>query len=118
MIHYVASGGAKTNGCAKTSKLSYFKHKWAVNTILYVKHKANKGILEKVAIKRIILNEIQFKNNLPPIYQDTLNSLWNEDDLVIEEHAKSLVSDYLAWKEIQIAESYCKSGHSNSPSVS
>lgn len=104
-MNYTGSGVTKTSGCAMTSSLVYTPYKWSVNSILYIKHKANKGILERVAIKRVILNSAY--NQIVPIYQDTLNSLWNEDDLLIEGQARDLAIAYLELRESQIAEARC-----------
>lgn len=106
---YTGSGGSKTGGCATTFRTVYIAYKWGENSILYVRHKAAKGILERVAIKRVILNSSpKTYNQIVPIYQDTLNSLWNEDDLLIEAHARDLVLAYWELREAEIAAAQCK----------
>jgi len=108
-LYYTGSGGVTTGGCALTSRYVYITYKWGENSVLYVKHKAVKGILERVAIKRVILNSgPKTGNQVIPIYQDTLNSLWNEDDLLIEEHARDLALMYWEIREAQIAAAQCK----------
>lgn len=108
-LYYTASGGAKTGGCALASRYVYIPYKWGENSVLYIKHKAVKGILERVAIKRVILNSgPKTGNQIVPIYQDTLNSLWNEDELIIEADARSLSLTYWEARELQIAEAQCK----------
>jgi hypothetical protein len=100
MQEYVGSGIARFGGCAKTTKTVYIGYKWGENSILYVKYKAQKGILETVAIKRVLLNGGKKTfNKIIPIYQDTLNSLWNENDLILAEEARSLALDY--WQKRQ-----------------
>lgn len=106
MLHYIGSGGIKISGCAIANKVVYVSHKWEVNSILYIRHKAVKGVLERVAIKRVILNSVA--NQIVPIYQDTLNSLWNEDDLLTEAHAIELTEIYREIRDAQIASSQCK----------
>ena len=108
-LYYVGGGEVKTGGCALTSRVVYISYKWGENSILYVRHKAVKGILERVAIKRVILNSgPKTGNQIVPIYQDTLNSLWNEDDLLIEAHARDLALAYWELREAQIVASQCK----------
>jgi hypothetical protein len=108
-LYYTASGGAKTGGCALASRHVYITYKWSENSILYARHKAVKGILERVAIKRVILNSgPKTGNQIVPIYQDTLNSLWNESDLIIEEEARDLALAYREAREAQIAAAQCK----------
>jgi hypothetical protein len=66
------------------------KWKWGVNQTLYIKAKAEKGILERIVIKQVLLNtayEI-------PVYKDTYNSLWSEEELILKAEADYLVSLY------------------------
>ena len=103
-MQYTGSGGIKIGGCAKTKKTDNIICKWSKNSILYVKYKASKGVLEKVAIKRVLLNSgLKTYNQVVPIYQDTLNSLWNEDDLIVAEEAYNLVLVYQQKKESDAA---------------
>lgn len=107
-MNYVGSGGARTGGCAITHRMVYINYRWGENSVVYAKHKALKGILEKVAIKRVILNQgPKTFNQVVPIYQDTLNSLWNENDLIIESDARELALSYWERREQQIAAAQC-----------
>jgi hypothetical protein len=108
-LYYTAAGGAKTGGCALTSRYVYIPYKWGENSVLYIKHKAVKGILERIAVKRVILNSgPKTGNQIVPIYQDTLNSLWNESDLITESEARDLALAYWEAREAQIAAAQCK----------
>lgn len=60
-------------------------HIFEINDILCIKSKAEKGILEKISIKRILLN-------VNPVYVDTFNSLWNESELISEVDALEIIS--------------------------
>ena len=106
--NYIGNGGSKTGGCALTYRAVYIPYKWGENSILYIKHKAAKGTLERVAIKRVILNKgPKTGNQIVPIYQDTFNSLWNENDLLLEEDARNLALKYWELRELEIAKLQC-----------
>lgn len=57
---------------------------WNINDVLYIKLRAQQGVLERVCIKRIVTNTNY-------LYIDTLNTLWNEDELISEEDALDLI---------------------------
>jgi len=98
--NYEGDGLITTHGYATTKKKNYIKYKWGENSILFVKNKALKGCLEKVCIKRAIINSgAQNYNQVVSLYQDTLNSLWNENDLIEEAEAKSLALAY--WQTME-----------------
>jgi hypothetical protein len=105
---YVGSGTVKTGGCAIVEKYAYIEYKWGENSTLYVKEKAEKGILERVVIKRVILNS-NAKTFLKviPIYQDTLNSLYNENDLIVECDARNLATAYWEARQAALAALNC-----------
>lgn len=105
---YTATGGATFNGCAATEKITYINYRWGENSVLYVLAKAQKGILEQVAIKRVILNSGRKTfNQVIPIYQDTLNSLWNENDLILEADARTLAAAYWEARQAAISANRC-----------
>lgn len=60
-----------------------------VGDTLYIKSRAKLGIFERVFIKKVLLNG-RFK--IVPIYKDTMNALWNENELVTREEAEALVA--------------------------
>ena len=91
------TNGVEFSGAASTAYSIYFEYKWGENSIVYVKDKARRGILERVAIKRVVLNSgPKTYDKIIPVYVDTLNSYWNEDDLILEDEARDLISDYIA----------------------
>ena len=103
---YIGSGSVKIKGCADTSRHVFITYQWSENSILFVKKKSMKGILEKIAIKRVILN-VKNGSSVIPIYQDTLNSLWNENELVIEQDARDFAIAYWEQQRDNIIEREC-----------
>jgi len=93
IFYYNCSGTIKVSGCSKMERRIYVFYKWGERSVVYIKPKAIKGILEKIAVKKVILNN---KNNeYIPIYQDSLNSLYNEYELISELEARNYVQDYI-----------------------
>jgi hypothetical protein len=90
---YTGSGSLLLVGCAETSVTPTIEHRWNVSDILFIRKKAVKGCLCKVAIKKVLFNA-----NV--IYLDTLNEFWNENDLITENEAEELAEEYvLAYEE-------------------
>lgn len=105
---YANSGKVSVSACARVEKRIFVLYKWGERSVVFVKHKATKGILEKVAVKKVFLN---FKLGFyTPIYMDTLNSLYNEEDLINEQEAKSLVQQYIDRQKSAIAASIRQCG--------
>lgn len=105
---YVGSGTIKTGGCAIVEKYAFVEYKWGEGSVLYVKSKAEKGVIERVVIKRVILNSnAKTFLKIIPIYQDTLNSLWNENDLIIECDATTLATSYWEARQAALAALNC-----------
>lgn len=86
------TGGAEAGGCATIDTIYNFTIDYQPGDILYSRQKALKeGKFEKVVIKKLKT----VKHNSPhglvhPIYWDTFNSVWNEDDLVTYAEAVEL----------------------------
>ena len=74
---YLGSGKIKIGGCTGYSVFQYVKFRFPEGSIVYVCQKAKKGILEAIAIKKVLLNG-QF---LIPIYVSTYNAVFNENEL-------------------------------------
>lgn len=107
-MNFTGSGQIKFGGCASTYRSVYISYKWGENSVVYVKHKALKGILERVAIKRVILNSgPKTFNKIVPIYEDTFNSLWNEDDLLYESEAREFALAYWQKREADLISIRC-----------
>lgn len=99
---YTATGSIRVGGCS-SYKWSYnYRYAFAIGSILYLKPKALKGVLEKVVVK-----DVRFPRksdptrrllcrfcDLYPLYVDTLNALFNEEELITREEAVELIRDY------------------------
>lgn len=92
-LYYTGNGNVNIGGCARVERRIYVFYKWGERSIVYVKPKAVKGILEKIAVKKVILNNIS--GQYIPVYQDTLNSLYNEEELITEYEARVLVQEFI-----------------------
>lgn len=68
---------------------------FTVNSIVCLKYKAVKGVLEKIAIKEVMLRSgLKTGGQIIPVYKDTLNSLYNEEELCTHEEALDLIAEY------------------------
>lgn len=79
-----------TGGCAIYSSTRYYTSKFQINEIVWLKSKALKGKVEKIAIKSI---KMPFPYNF--LYKDHLNSLYNEKDLLKENEAIDLIEQFV-----------------------
>jgi len=86
-------GGAEGNGCAVASRVRTFTYEFTENDFAFVQKKALKGLLEEVAIKEVQIGNDAYGQDYIT-YQDTWNSLWNEDELVAETDAIDLAVAY------------------------
>lgn len=98
---YVSDGGLESFGCAMIEKSIFAYYKLGERSIVYLRHKAIKGCIEKVAIKRVVINNKV--GRYIPIYIDTLNSMYNEDELITEEEARRLIQNYIDKNRSDIA---------------
>lgn len=89
------SGGLTVEGCGLATLLrnNLYVERYRAGNILYAAHRARKGVLEKVVIKKVS----------GYLYTDTLNGIWNEEDLVEFDDAVVLVETYIARQEALIA---------------
>jgi hypothetical protein len=102
MAIYTGSGSAKVGGCALYSYgiKYYFAH--PIGSARYVKPKALKGVLEKVVVKAIRLpkafdptrTRMAKYGDLSPLYVDTLNALFVEEELISREDALAYIEQY------------------------
>lgn len=93
MFNYTGSGTINLIGCGLYRKKINVYYKWAEGSILFSKEKAQKGRLEEIYIKTVLLN--RSFNTIIPIYKDSYNSLWNEEDLVDANEAVLLIQEYI-----------------------
>ena len=94
-IHYTGSGGIRIGGCAGTKYIFTLTFRFAEGSIVYFCAAARKGRLEKVAIKKVnLVNNKKTFGKVVPIYKDTFNSLYNEDELCTEREAITLAMQF------------------------
>ena len=108
MLSYTGSGIINISGCSRNEKDIFVLYKWGERSIVFVKPKAVKGIIEKVAIKKVIINLKM--GQYRPIYVDTLNSLYNEEELISEYEARQLAQDYIDTERERLADNIRRCG--------
>jgi hypothetical protein len=105
---YQGGGTIKLDGCVCPTKQIYLYYKWSENSFAYLKYKAQKGVMERIAIKRVIINKNARTAYADVVlYQDTLNSLYNESDLITEDEAKYLAQIYWLTQLEEYQRNYC-----------
>ena len=78
IIQYIAT----SDGTSQGNFISNYE--FDLRGIAYIKDAALKGILKKIAIKKINLSS----------YQDTLNEIWNKDNVINYQKAISLIAEF------------------------
>lgn len=82
--------------CGASITTTTITYKYREGSLLYSVQAANKGRMERVAIKRVrLVNNYKTFGKTIAIYIDTLNGLWNEDMLCLEADAQSMAISYL-----------------------
>lgn len=103
-MNYESKGELKLLGCCAVRFVENFIALYPVGARVFIKSKAVIGKLEFVVIKkirRLLPNNISSYGILPEVmYEDTLNRIWSEEELITESHANNLYESYL--KEIRI----------------
>ena len=96
-IQYTATGGVSIFGCATIKHYDYYNYLYGENSIVFLRHKAVRGVLEKIAIKKVILkqgakgwNNYGTYGKIHPLYQDNLNTYYNEEELCTHQEAVEL----------------------------
>jgi len=100
---YTGSGTITIRGCAWYLLIPRYYHRWRIGDVCFVKQTAKKGKLEKVVIKRVrVVNNLNTINQVTFLYEDTLNGLYNEYDLLTEIEALNTAKEYyerqIYWK--------------------
>lgn len=91
MATYEATGGIGIYGCAGVKVKKFYISKYNVGNVLYTRPRAIKGRLEKVAIKKVMTDT----DGVPlGLYKDTLNSFWNENELLNLAEAMQYIAAY------------------------
>lgn len=95
IISETGSSGMITGGCALITYCKTYVTLFGPGDIVYNINKAQRGVLEKVVIKRQrVLNKERTGGVFEVMYIDTFNALWNEWDLVSHSQAIALATDY------------------------
>lgn len=88
-FNYIGTGGLTLSGCADFSITEKFFVTFGVGSIVYNCRKATqKGQLEKIAIKKVIINSTQ------ETYIDTFNAIWDATELCTHEEALAAAIQY------------------------
>jgi hypothetical protein len=117
VYNYEGDGTIKVEGSAKQWRKVYYYHKYqryaiarsktkfAGKDIAYRKSAAMKGKIEKVVIDQVIIKNTEktFFQNVN-MYQDIMNTLYKEDELISLDEAKSLALVYLTAKRQQLVD--------------
>ncbi len=90
MFNYITSGGFSIFGCSEPNQAFFnVQTLFDINDLVWVKAKAQKGVLERISIKQInVFNVYDY------LYQDTFNRLWAEHELIDQNTAQLLVEVY------------------------
>lgn len=101
---YIGSGGITIGGCAVASYTPNYAYRWPLGTKLYALYKARRGCLEAVVLKQVrIVQNVKTGALTYIMYVDTLNGLWDEDELVELADAQAAVDAYEAQQEEYLA---------------
>lgn len=92
---YTMTGGIVfPKQCAPVSSFRCERFRFAEGSIVFIcDTAATKGRMEAIAIKKVELITDSFLQIIP-IYIDTTNRRWNEDELCTQNEAKELALDY------------------------
>ena len=110
MFTYVASGIIQVGGCSAYEERVNICYEYAIGSLVFEKIKAMKGIYERHCIKDVRFDMQQVKalkrvanySAVKPLYIDTFNAYWNEDELVSYEDAKALVEAYIIQRNAEL----------------
>jgi hypothetical protein len=92
---YEGGGGIRIGGCAAYKLTINVAFPYGPGQTVYLIYRAQKGILEKITIKRINLVRRGSYQRVP-IYVDMNNFLYNEDELCYESQAIDYAVAYYA----------------------
>ena len=88
-------GGITIGGCARPQQKHLETTLFAPGDVAFNAYKARRGTLEKVVVKKAkLLCTRKIAGLQRVLYTDTLNGLWNEDELVDFATAKALAMQY------------------------
>jgi hypothetical protein len=89
MFTYTPTGRVFVFGRSEILFKQTYEVRFNIGTIAYVKKQSEKGILEKVLIKKIHRNAPEIYSGVIPIvsYVDNTNRVWIEEELVDQDDA-------------------------------
>lgn len=94
----MSSGSAigESFACAPAIQAVTYSYNFQEGSIVFSVEKAKKGILEKLVVKivKIVVNK-KTQGQVVVLYIDTLNGLWNENELCSFNEAKAFAVEYL-----------------------
>lgn len=91
--HYTGDGIVYTGSFALTYKKLFVRYKFDKLSVAYDRAAAEKGILKKVFIQRVVLkNVIKSLHKDVVMYVDNLQSMYNERDLLTLKEAEEIVA--------------------------
>jgi len=92
---YTMSGGIQMGGCAVATSAKCVTFKYAVGSTVFICEKARRGILEAIKIKKVnLISNRSTYGRIVPIYIDTFNGCWEEDELCTQTEATEASVDY------------------------
>lgn len=105
---YNPHGGFTIGGCGTASFSVKIQTEFSVGQVVYYRKKAEQGQLERVAIKKVVVNgppnAYRYRNSgyfekprprhYEVVYVDTYNGWWSENELVTRDEAVALVEAY------------------------
>jgi hypothetical protein len=100
----IGLGGLRVSGCWVITVSHIYITAYGIGDILYDVKKARRGVLERIVIKQIVpVKQSLTGGQFVALYKDTLNGLWNENDLVSSATAKAMAENYYTQLLAQIA---------------
>lgn len=93
-MDYISSGTINFGGCSEHETDYFYTYKFGINKFAWIKQKAHFGILEKIAIK-----SVSMPYPYAFVYKDSLNSWYNEEELITNQEAVDLAISY--WEYVQ-----------------
>ena len=102
MFTYTGQGSLQLGGCSTYYLIIKVPYKYVPGTVTYYKPKAEQGKLEKIVVKKVqVVRNSPTEGQYVFMYIDTLNSIYNEYDLILEPEALFLIKIYIE-RQIQI----------------
>lgn len=95
IIRHTSGGGIKLGGCGAVRVADAIVIKFPIGGIFYNCKAARRGCIEAICVKSYkMTNSLKTGGLLVVIYVDTLNGLWNEDELCTKTQAVAAAEAY------------------------